>query len=86
LEPPRRIGELLKAFLAAGQAAPAQVIGVVASMHQYQDDWQKRTRELRELGWDYKTVKRRQYGRVMSFYKLTSFRPWPTAARRHGKP
>ncbi len=77
LEPHRRIGELLKAFQAAGVDAPSQVVGVVASMHQYQEDWQKRTRELRELGWDYKTIKRKENGRMMSYYRLTAFTEWP---------
>ncbi|MGV0046851.1 HNH endonuclease [Mycobacterium colombiense] len=76
-EPHRRIGELLKAFYSAGIETPAQVIAVVASMHQYQDDWQKRMRELRELGWDYTVHKRRQNARIMSYYRLTSFTEWP---------
>jgi len=38
VEPHRRIGELLKAFHAAGVDAPSLVIGVVTSMHQYQED------------------------------------------------
>lgn len=78
LEPHRRIGELLKAFHAAGVDAPAQIVGVVASMHQYQDDWQKRMRELRELGWEYSTIKRKELGRMMSYYRLTAFTEWPS--------
>ena len=77
LEPHRRIGELLKAFHAAGVDAPSQVVGVVASMHQYQEDWQKRMRELRELGWDYDTIKRKENGRIRSYYRLTAFTDWP---------
>lgn len=77
MEPHRRIGELLKAFHSADMEVPAQVVGVVASMHQYQDDWQKRMRELRELGWDYQTIKRKENGRVMSYYRLTTFTNWP---------
>jgi hypothetical protein len=30
---------------------PSDLIGVVASAKQYQEDWQKRLRELRTLGW-----------------------------------
>lgn len=78
LEPHRRIGELLKAFHTAGVDAPAQIVGVVASMHQYQDDWQKRMRELRELGWDYSTIKRKEHGRMMSYYRLTASSEWPS--------
>lgn len=82
LEPHRRIGELLKAFKAADAEVPAQVIAVVASMHQYQDDWQKRMRELRLLGWEYTTTKRKQNGRVKSFYRLTDFANWPDGSIR----
>lgn len=77
MEPHRRIGELLKAFAAAGAEAPSQVVGVVASMHQYQDDWPKRMRELRELGWDYTTRKETRPERVHTFYTLTKWTEWP---------
>lgn len=76
-EPHRRIGELLKAFRTAGVDAPSEVIGAVASMHQYQEDWQKRMRELRELGWDYRVIKRKENGRIRSYYRLTAFADWP---------
>lgn len=76
-EPHRRIGELLKASHDAGVEVPATVVDAVASMRQHQEDWPKRMRELRELGWDYDTVKRRQNGRVMSYYRLTAFTDWP---------
>ncbi len=77
LEPHRRIGELLKAFHIAGVDTPSQVVGVVASMHQHQEDWQKRMRELRELGWDYDTIKRKENGRIRSYYRLTALTDWP---------
>jgi hypothetical protein len=76
-EPHRRIGELLKAFAAAGVDAPAEVVGVVASMKQYQDDWQKRMRELRVLGWDYTTRKAKENNRIVSYYTLTTWTEWP---------
>lgn len=76
-DPHRRIGELLKAFAAAGAEAPAQVVGVVASMRQYQDDWQKRMRELRVLGWDYTTRKAKENNRIVSYYTLTTWTEWP---------
>lgn len=76
-EPHRRIGELLKAFLEAGQEAPAQVVGAVASMKQYQDDWKKRMRELRVLGWDYTYRKDYQPERVYVYYTLTRWTEWP---------
>lgn len=72
-----RIGETLKAFAAAGKEAPAQVLGPVASLLQYQDDWQKRMRELRELGWEYSYRKRREDGRVHTYYRLVKWHPWP---------
>ncbi len=77
LEPHRRIGELLKAFSAAGAEAPSQVVGVVASMHQYQEDWQRRMRELRELGWEYTTRRKTRPERVHTFYALTKWTEWP---------
>lgn len=76
-EPHKRIGETLKAFHASGQKAPSEVVGLVASMIQYQEDWQKRMRELRELGWEYKTYKRKEHGRIRSYYELTQWAPWP---------
>ncbi|MFK8910093.1 HNH endonuclease signature motif containing protein [Streptomyces sp. YS-3] len=75
-EPHGRIGELLKAL--DGQWVPAELIGVVASMHQYQDDWQRRLRELRNLGWTYENrVIRPRGGRSISEYRLTHWEPWP---------
>ncbi|WP_369378666.1 HNH endonuclease [Streptomyces sp. cg36] len=76
-EPHGRIGELLKAL--DGQWVPADLIGVVASMRQYQDDWQRRLRELRNLGWDYENRVIRPKGgrRALSEYRLTRWEPWP---------
>lgn len=76
-EPHRRIGELLKAFSESNVEVPSQVVGAVASMHQYQEDWQKRMRELRVLGWDYVYRKERIDGRVQVFYRLTKYSNWP---------
>ncbi|WP_454295918.1 HNH endonuclease [Salana multivorans] len=73
-EPHRRIGELLKAFHRANAEAPSEIVAVVASMHQYQEDWQKR---MRELGWEFETIKRKEHGRVRSYYRLTAFTDWP---------
>ncbi len=72
-----RIGEALKAFQSVGEYAPSDVVGLVASMIQYQEDWQRRMRELRELNWDYKTHKRKEDGRIRSYYELTRWTPWP---------
>ncbi|MFN7343912.1 MAG: HNH endonuclease [bacterium] len=67
-----RIGELLKLNL--GQPVAARLIDFVAN----QDDWKKRTRELRYLGWEIEVTKKKQAnGRVTSFYQLNSFTDWP---------
>ena len=48
----QRIGELLKAFERGGR--PGATLGRAGSAvgRRYQEDWQKRLRELRVLGWD----------------------------------
>ena len=47
----RRIGELLKAF--NGDWVPTDLIGIVASAKEYQEDYQRRIRDLRYFGWEY---------------------------------
>jgi hypothetical protein len=71
----KRIGELLKAF--NGKPVPSDLLEVVAKAKQYQDDWQKRMRELRELGWTYSFTKKREGNRVRSYYILEHYEPWP---------
>ncbi len=67
-----RIGELLKQHF--GSPVPSRLIEFVAN----QDDWKKRTRELRYLGWDIVVTKQKQAnGRVRSFYQLNKFTEWP---------
>lgn len=66
----RRIGETLRAF-GAGTDIPSYVLETAASAKQYQEDWQRRLRELRELGWDYEVTKRKEGRRVVSYYRLT---------------
>jgi 5-methylcytosine-specific restriction endonuclease McrA len=67
-----RIGELLK--LNFGGWVPAQLIDFVAN----QDDWKKRTRELRYLGWNIETKRERHAnGRVRSFYRVMHYTEWP---------
>jgi hypothetical protein len=71
-----RIGELLKAT--AGEWVRSDIVDLVASPPgDYQEDWQRRMRELRDLGWDYEIRKRREEGRVRSYYRLTAWREWP---------
>jgi predicted transcriptional regulator len=75
-EPHRRIGELLKAF--APDEIRSDVIELAASAKQYQEDWHKRMRELRELGWEYEARKQKdERGRIRSYYRLTKWEPWP---------
>lgn len=67
-----RIGELLK--LNFDSWVPSHLIDFVAN----QDDWKKRTRELRYLGWKIETKRERQSnGRVLSFYCVKHFTEWP---------
>ena len=74
-EPHRRIGELLKAF--RGRPVRSDLLERVASAKQYQEDWQKRLRELRILGWKIKPTKRKEQGRIVSYYQLEHAEPWP---------
>ena len=68
-----RLGDLLKAF--AGEPVPAQYLEMVAYTH---DDWQKRLRELRELGWQYRFTKQTdETGRVRVHFILDHWEPWP---------
>ena len=84
-EPHRRIGELLKAF--QGERVRTDLIGIVASAQQYQEDYQKRLRELRTLGWKIKVSRRVEDGRHRAYYTLVEAPPpWPAGAseRRSG--
>jgi 5-methylcytosine-specific restriction endonuclease McrA len=72
----RRIGELLKAL--EGEWVYTELIGIVASAQAYQEDYQKRLRELRTLDWVIPHVKRHHEGaRVRTYYKCVSWEPWP---------
>lgn len=69
-----RLGELLKAF--TGEPVPSQYLELVAYTH---DDWQKRLRELRELGWQYHFTKQTdENGRVRTHFVLDHWEPWPS--------
>jgi hypothetical protein len=79
-EPQRRIGELLKAF--NGNWVPSDLIGIVASAKEYQEDYQRRIRDLRFLGWDYQQQKRYDEGaRVKVYYRLVRAAAWPDNIR-----
>jgi hypothetical protein len=67
-----RLGETLKAF--QPEAVPASTMSFVAG----QDDWKKRARELRYLGWNIHVFNRTSSeGKVSSFYQLRHWEPWP---------
>lgn len=75
-EPHRRIAMLLLAF--NGEWVPSELVGAVASAQQYQEDWQKRTRELRYFGWNIETKREGVRGeRVRVFYRATNTTPLP---------
>jgi hypothetical protein len=68
-----RLGETLKAF--KSEPVDAATLEFVAN----QDDWKKRVRELRYLGWDIRTFNRKiSDTRISSFYQLAKSRPWPS--------
>ena len=69
-----RIGELLKA-VGVGIPVPSFLIDFVAMD---QEDWHKRLRELRYLGWIIEVSKKKTpEGRVRSSYTLKAYKPWP---------
>lgn len=74
-EPHKRIGELLKTF--GSEPVPDDLLEMVAKMGQYQKDWTRRLRELKELGWKYKFAKKKIGGRVRSTFTLEHYEPWP---------
>jgi 5-methylcytosine-specific restriction endonuclease McrA len=79
-EPQKRIGELLKAF--NGDWVRTDLLSVVASAKEYQEDWQRRLRDLRFFGWDYEFQRRYYEGaRVWTYYRLTKSAPWPENIR-----
>lgn len=67
-----RLGELLKAF--SGEPVPKTYLQIVAYTH---DDFEKRLRELRELGWRYRAVKKKDGRRMRTSIVLEESRPWP---------
>jgi len=66
-----RLGETLKSNL--GKPVPSYLLAFVADS----DDWKKRTRDLRYLGWKFSTQRRKIDGKSRAFYTLHQFKPWP---------
>lgn len=68
-----RIGELLKKNFK--RPVPSTLIEFVAG----QEDWRKRTRELRYLGWSIAATRRRlPSGKTESYYELRKYGRWPS--------
>jgi 5-methylcytosine-specific restriction endonuclease McrA len=66
----RRLVTLLE--LVAPDEVRSDVLEMVAHQQQYQEDWHKRLRELRELGWNYTWRKEADgRGRVWVYYRLS---------------
>lgn len=82
-EPQRRIGELLKAMHDRNDGwVRTDLLGIVASAREYQEDWQRRLRDLRFLGWTIESHKRYNEGaRVWTYYRATQTAPWPRNIR-----
>lgn len=75
-EPHRRIGEALKA--AFPDLIRGDLLERIASSKQYQEDWQKRTRELRVLGWKVIWLKKKEHGHFVVSYGIEEMPPpWP---------
>ena len=53
-------------------------------MQQYQEDWQKRLRELRKLDWTIKSDRRKDpiTRRVSTTYRAVTWQPWPAGSIR----
>lgn len=76
-----RIGEALKA--AHPKKLRGDLLERVASAKSYQEDWQKRLRELRTLGWKIKASRQHEQGRAVSYYQLEEAPPpWPEGSVR----
>lgn len=79
-EPQVRLGEFLRVF--GGEWVRSDLLAAVASAREYQEDWQRRLRELRDLDWDYESERRYNEGhRVRVYYRLTQTAPWPIDIR-----
>jgi 5-methylcytosine-specific restriction endonuclease McrA len=79
-EPQKRIGELLKAF--DGGWVRTDLLAIVASAKDYQEDWQRRLRDLRFLGWEIEVQRRFNEGaRVWTYYRVKQWREWPANIR-----
>lgn len=72
--PYERIGELLKAM--QGHEVPSDLVYVVAR-EENRGDALRRLRDLRYLGWQIESKRRKAGKRTLSFYVLRKWQPWP---------
>lgn len=80
-QPHMRIGEALKA--AYPEKLRGDLLERIASAKQFQEDWQKRLRELRVLGWKIDWKRQEEQGRAVVYYFLTEPPPaWPQGSVR----
>lgn len=70
-----RIVALLK--LKIGEWVDSDLLEFVANFESYQDDWQKRLREIRYTGLKIDHRNRKEVKRVKSFYRITELVPLP---------
>jgi 5-methylcytosine-specific restriction endonuclease McrA len=78
-EPHLRIGELLKAL--QGKAVPVDLINLVAR-EENRGDPTRRLRELKPLGWDIRSTRRKEGRRTISYYVCRHWEPWPPEGPR----
>lgn len=70
-----RLGETLKRLV----TVPASILSLVGG----QSDWMKRTRDLRYLGWNFETFRKRlPSGKVEAVYRLLQHQDWPEEPSR----
>jgi len=68
----KRLGELLKAY--KGKVVPRSMLEIVGQ----DDEWTRRLRELRALGWKVeRVIDTSQKGRYQHAYRLIASKPWP---------
>lgn len=76
-DPRQRMGELLRAM--SPEWVRADLLEAVACAKEYQDDWPRRLRDLRFLGWDYEhRNEKTELGRTWAFYRFKQSAPWPS--------
>ncbi len=69
-----RLGELLKAR--AGEPVSKDLLKIVGAQGA-RDDWERRLRDLRYIGWKYHAERRREDGRERTYFVLDHWEPWP---------